>query len=42
MIVALSIGRDGRKSVVGLREGATEDATVAKRKIQAWTGCSGS
>jgi transposase-like protein len=28
MIVALGIGRDGRKTVLGLREGATENATV--------------
>jgi transposase-like protein len=28
MIVALGIGCDGRKSVLGLREGATENATV--------------
>ena len=29
MIVALGIGCDGRKTVLGLREGATENATVA-------------
>jgi putative transposase len=28
MIVALGIGCDGRKTVLGLREGATENATV--------------
>ena len=29
MIVALGIGCDGRKTVLGLREGASENATVA-------------
>ena len=28
MVVALGIGCDGRKTVLGLREGATENATV--------------
>ncbi len=28
MIVALGIGCDGTKTVLGLREGATENATV--------------
>jgi transposase-like protein len=28
MIVALGIGCDGRKTVLGLREGATENTTV--------------
>lgn len=30
MVVALGIGRDGRKTVLGLRQGATENATVVK------------
>ena len=28
MIVALGIGYDGRKTILGLRQGATENATV--------------
>src|SRR5438445_7274248 len=33
MIVALGIGTDGRKTVLGLREGATENATVVSELL---------
>jgi transposase-like protein len=33
MIVALGIGVDGRKTVLGLREGATENATVVSELL---------
>ena len=35
MIVALGIGCDGRKTVLGLREGATENTTVVVSLIVA-------
>jgi transposase-like protein len=34
MIVALGINSDGRKTVLGLREGATENATVATELLR--------
>lgn len=38
LIVALGIARDGRKRVLGLREGATENATVCKALLEELLG----
>ena len=38
MIVALGIGHDGRKTVLGLREGATENATVVSELLSELAG----
>jgi transposase-like protein len=38
MIVALGIGCDGRKTVLGLREGATENATVVSELLSDLAG----
>jgi len=38
MIVALGIGCDGRKTVLGLREGATENATVVSELLRDLAG----
>jgi transposase-like protein len=34
MVVALGIGQDGRKTILGLRQGVTENATVAGELLE--------
>ena len=34
MLIALGVGEDGRKHVLGVHEGATENATVAKELLE--------
>lgn len=36
MIVALGIGCDGRKTILGIRQGATENATVVGELLADW------
>lgn len=38
MIAAIGVGNDGKKTVLGLREGATENATVVRELLEDLTG----